>query len=621
MFDLFYGKVKIEGKNQGIEFSREEQFGQWPLQICGFSDIHESLEASTAHEFIDTCSQTDLQVLSVPATGGRKSGQERWFTKLPPVLFFELSRFQFNQSKGVAEKINNFLDFPDVIYMDRYLEANKSITRAKREEVKALKEKRERLRSQQQAFLEYGTQEDETGPRIPLVSILSRTMQFARSGTPAGQDETTGGGGCAVAPEPDVTENNMDVDSPCPSPSLTPASSMQNLDASAKKSPLKTLADGSVQIPIKVEQPGEPSVVQPTQPVPMEVEATPAADEAKMEWSTACDSETKDALGPKPRYVSELEVKVLSACLARWRKEVEDDLASLSAALVSIDEQIKEMYSMAELKKKEYRLHAVMVHEGDVNQGHYWAYVYHPSRKTWLKFNDNTVTESSWPTMKRESAGGRMTTSAYSMIYIDTSQPHLVETSNDPAAGSVEAATREVLQDDLEQYVQTDNKLFATEILEWAEQPKDRPSDPDLTEGVLIGDDPECQIIETKSDLSKSHALLAQSQTVKCARLLSSKSDGKPSLAELSNEIYTYASNCRVKGEDFKLDSFLHYVLDVGAPEDIIKRAVLEQILVPVADTNLDFYPKVAADAKEQLIGFGSKKETLRWHKTYHNFR
>ena len=33
MFDLFYGKVKIEGKNQGNEFIREEQFGQLPLQV------------------------------------------------------------------------------------------------------------------------------------------------------------------------------------------------------------------------------------------------------------------------------------------------------------------------------------------------------------------------------------------------------------------------------------------------------------------------------------------------------------------------------------------------------------------------------------------------------------
>jgi ubiquitin carboxyl-terminal hydrolase 25/28 len=86
MKNLFYGLVKIEGRNQGNVFTKEEPFGQWPLQVNNFSDIHESLNASTAHENIDTSSQSDL----VSATCGqssalRNSGQERWFTKLPPV--------------------------------------------------------------------------------------------------------------------------------------------------------------------------------------------------------------------------------------------------------------------------------------------------------------------------------------------------------------------------------------------------------------------------------------------------------------------------------------------------------------------------------------------------------
>ena len=42
-----------------------------------------------------------------------------WFTRLPLVLTFELSRFQFNQQTGCPEKIHQKLEFPDVIYMDR----------------------------------------------------------------------------------------------------------------------------------------------------------------------------------------------------------------------------------------------------------------------------------------------------------------------------------------------------------------------------------------------------------------------------------------------------------------------------------------------------------------------
>ena len=46
---------------------------------------------------------------------------QSWFTRLPPVMLFELSRFQFNQQLGRPEKIHNKLEFPQIMYMDRYV--------------------------------------------------------------------------------------------------------------------------------------------------------------------------------------------------------------------------------------------------------------------------------------------------------------------------------------------------------------------------------------------------------------------------------------------------------------------------------------------------------------------
>ena len=45
---------------------------------------------------------------------------QHWFTELPPVLTFELSRFEFNQALGRPEKIHNKLEFPSMLYMDRW---------------------------------------------------------------------------------------------------------------------------------------------------------------------------------------------------------------------------------------------------------------------------------------------------------------------------------------------------------------------------------------------------------------------------------------------------------------------------------------------------------------------
>ena len=59
-YSLFYGKVEIEGRNQGIEFSRTEQFGQWPLQVNDFKHIHDSLEATMAYQAIDSGETSEL---------------------------------------------------------------------------------------------------------------------------------------------------------------------------------------------------------------------------------------------------------------------------------------------------------------------------------------------------------------------------------------------------------------------------------------------------------------------------------------------------------------------------------------------------------------------------------
>lgn len=179
MSKLFYGKVLIEGAIQGEPFSKIEAFGQWPLNVNSFTHIHDSLENSTAHE------------LFVSTNGGdtEDSGQERWFVQLPPVLFLELSRFHYNTERMVAEKIHKRLDFPDTIFMDRYMHKNKDVTRTKREQVKILKEKRRILKERLEKFTRFGSGQEEppadTGSisttRLSLPEILKLTLSYAMS--------------------------------------------------------------------------------------------------------------------------------------------------------------------------------------------------------------------------------------------------------------------------------------------------------------------------------------------------------------------------------------------------------------------------------------------------------
>ena len=79
------------------------------------------------------------------------------------------------------------------------------------------------------------------------------------------------------------------------------------------------------------------------------------------------------------------------------------------------------------MSKVPYRLHAVLVHEGQANAGHYWAYIYDPHQRCWMKYNDISVTKSSWEELVRDSFGGYRNASAYCLMYINDKKPFLIE--------------------------------------------------------------------------------------------------------------------------------------------------------------------------------------------------
>lgn len=116
---------------------------------------------------------------------------QRWFKKLPPVLTFELSRFEFNTQLGRPEKIHKKLEFPPVIYMDRcgldhlkmwkcidvdklillfpfmyrYLHRNIKQTNERRGEVKKLKEQLATLQQKLEWWVYVWEIERETSPQ------------------------------------------------------------------------------------------------------------------------------------------------------------------------------------------------------------------------------------------------------------------------------------------------------------------------------------------------------------------------------------------------------------------------------------------------------------------------
>ncbi|XP_033834985.1 ubiquitin carboxyl-terminal hydrolase 25 isoform X1 [Periophthalmus magnuspinnatus] len=412
MVELFYGRFLAVGVLEGKKFENTEMFGQYPLQVNGFKDLHECLEAAMIEGEIESLHS---------AENSARSGQEHWFTELPPVLTFELSRFEFNQALGRPEKIHNKLEFPSMLYMDRYMDRNRDITRIKREEIRRLKEHLTLLQQRLERYLSYGS-----GPkRFPLADVLQYAMEFASSKpvctSPVDDIDSSAAPGGATSqqlPQPSTTEQ----DSVAPLDNMCPAASSGS-------------TRGEQRVPIH--KPFTQSRLPPDLP-----------------------------MHPAPRHITEEELRVLESCLHRWRSEVENDTCDLQGSITRIHRTIELMYSDKSMMQVPYRLHAVLVHEGQANAGHYWAYIYDPHQRCWMKYNDISVTKSSWEELVRDSFGGYRNASAYCLMYINDKKPFLIEEEFDKETGQILSGL-DKLPSDLKQYVKEDNELFDKEIMEW----------------------------------------------------------------------------------------------------------------------------------------------------------
>uniref|UniRef100_A0A8C8HAZ2 ubiquitinyl hydrolase 1 n=1 Tax=Oncorhynchus tshawytscha TaxID=74940 RepID=A0A8C8HAZ2_ONCTS len=428
MVQLFYGTFVAERTHAGKTLSNIEQFGQYPLQVNGFNNLDECLEGAMI--------EGEIEALHLDQT--ISSGSERWFSKLPPVLTFELSRFEFNQSLGRPEKIHKKLEFPQIIYMDRYLHKNNEQIHNRREEVKRLKEQLIVLQQKLECYRNYGS-----GPtKYPLADMLQYVLEFA----------------CTKP---------TSVSPPVYSTSITVFTVF-----------LLISCFSSVGLLSQCQEPGDTGLSDsPTcQQQPPSGQRTPI-----FKPFTQCRAPMDTPPHPAPHSVTEEELRFVKICLQRWRSEVEINMNELKASIDRVSQALEGMYSDNSLCQVPYRLHAVLVHEGQASAGHYWAYIYDHANQRWMKYNDVIVSESSWEELVRDSYGGMTNASAYCLMYIDDRLPHLITEDTDDETGQVMQAM-DSLPPILRQYVREDNRWFQQELKEWedqfCQQPQEDPVSP-----------------------------------------------------------------------------------------------------------------------------------------------
>ncbi|KAM9320498.1 ubiquitin carboxyl-terminal hydrolase 25 [Gastrophryne carolinensis] len=610
MVELFYGRFLAAGVHEGKKFENTEMFGQYPLQVNGFKDLHECLEAA----------MIEGEIESLHSENSSKSGQENWFTELPPVLTFELSRFEFNQALGRPEKIHNKLEFPQCLYMDRYMHKNRDLTRLKREEIKRLKEHLTVLQQRLERYLSYGS-----GPkRFPLADVLQYALEFASS-------------------KPVCTSPVEDIDTSAPS---SGSSTTQPMQSTVEHQGTSSSADLQSNQRSVIHKPFTQSRIPPDLP-----------------------------MHPAPRHITDEELSVLEGCLHRWRTEVETDTRDLQDSIGRIHRTIELMYSDKLMTQVPYRLHAVLVHEGQANAGHYWAYIFDHKEKRWMKYNDISVTKSSWEELERDSFGGYRNASAYCLMYINEHEQHLIQEEYDKETGQV-LAGMDTLPPDLKDFVKEDNRRFEKELEEWdkeqlrkAEQEKliisqktiNPPppavpvpvNEPEYLEQPKRGELSEEMMMDTTNAITQASV---ESDDKGSEAVLQTPTDNAPVPAAPSQRVVEvaiphvgtfvieseeggyddeaikteYARLLKLAQEDpppeidYRLQHAIVYFIQSQAPKKIIERTLLEQF----ADRNLSFDERCrnimkVAQAKLEMIKPDevNMEEYKRWHKEYKTFR
>ena len=70
------------------------------------------------------------------------------------------------------------------------------------------------------------------------------------------------------------------------------------------------------------------------------------------------------------------------------------------------------------LTKNKYQLHAVCIHDGSAESGHYYTLIKDHQKNTWREFNDIRVREVEEQSVLSQSKGGEGYRSAYWVVYI-----------------------------------------------------------------------------------------------------------------------------------------------------------------------------------------------------------
>ena len=96
-------------------------------------------------------------------------------------------------------------------------------------------------------------------------------------------------------------------------------------------------------------------------------------------------------------------MRIAIEILENYQKTSIQQENNINAEIEKLEEQLSQPY----IKDKEnpYFLHAILIHDGLAENGHYYSYVFDRVNKCWFCFNDHKVTQVHEELVMKEALG------------------------------------------------------------------------------------------------------------------------------------------------------------------------------------------------------------------------
>lgn len=315
---MFYGKQKqilnVHDMSSSInKIENTQDFGVIMLNITAPQD---SLYAAWSRSIKST-----IEGFRAPSGNLTNCDQETWIETLPELLMFQLSRYTYNTQDQISMKLNNYFEFPEVLYADMFMYEN----------IQLIKQ----ITEQEAILLE----------RVKVLDCVLKTYDsFVDTGFPVSK----------------LIDTTLEF--------LTQQISSKALPK------IVTYGDGVSFCPVN-------KILDPI------------------------DSR------------SETEITNTCSLLYNIKTAVIEERQKVVDQIERAKKELHDLMESANLKQHAYYLHSILIHEGSLENGHYYSFIYDIDRDIWRKYSDTYVFEVPKEQVFKESFGGQGCTSAYCLMY------------------------------------------------------------------------------------------------------------------------------------------------------------------------------------------------------------